>query len=139
MAEQTKRVLRRVLFGTSVLLNVALAGVVALEKLNAPEDRIGVLTKDLEVGSFSGTATIFRLPKGLTVRDASPRFFAAVGQFEPHRFSIIITSENESVVNYHVARSNLHLHQEYYSAELADRRAVAREEERETSTQDARR
>lgn len=120
----------------SLLLNVALACVVGVEKLSAPEDRVGVLTKNLEIGSFSGTATMFRLPKGLTVRDASPRFLAAIGQFEPYRFSIVITSEDESLINYRVARAKLHPHEEYYSAELEERRGLARDEEAEKSIQD---
>lgn len=127
MTEQARRVLRRVLVGMSLLLNITFACVIAVDKLNAPRDRVGVLTRDLEIGSFSGTKTLFRLPKGLTVRDASPQFLAAIGQFEPYRCSIVITSEDEALVDYHVARASLHQHQEYYSAELDERRAIARE------------
>lgn len=120
-----RRRLPWVLLTISVLLNAGFGVVQLVDRWNAPEDRIGVLARDVEIGSFSGSDAIFRLPRGLTVRDASPRFIASIDQFEPHRFSIVITTENEGVVNYKVPPGVLHQHHEYYSLDIAERRDEA--------------
>lgn len=46
---------------------------------------------------FGTNGVIFTLPKGLAVRDASA---TGMGRFEPHRFKIIVTSENPGLVDY---------------------------------------
>ena len=117
-----RRRLPWILLSFSVLLNVGFGVLQLVDRWNAPEDRVGVLTRDLEVGSFGGTNVIFSLPKGLTVRDASPRFLASIDVFEPHRFSVTMTTENEDLVNYQVDRSALRRDEELYSLDMADRR-----------------
>jgi hypothetical protein len=128
MGSKGKRLLLWSIFGCSLAANFVFTVTFALDRLNRPEDRIGVLTRNVEVGSFSGTETIFRLPRGLTVRDASPRFLEAVDQFEPHRFSIVVTTEDESLINYRSPRESLHQDEEYYSVDLETRREVERED-----------
>ena len=78
--------------------------------------RIGVLTQDTEVGYFDGKATVFTLPQGLIVRDASA---IGPGWFEAERFRIIITSNNKSLVDYSNNKDDLgNKYSEYYSTEI---------------------
>ena len=62
-------------------------------------------------------STIFKLPKGLTVRNISDRGLAAIGQFENERFEIIITSL-DNLVNYNLPRDSLAQFGNYYSADI---------------------
>ena len=82
--------------------------------------RIGVLSKDIEVGYFGSDKTIFTLPKGLAVREASA---TGADWFEPYRFRIVVTSDTESLVDYSVNEKKLKdQDSEYYSAEVISRR-----------------
>lgn len=89
----------------SLVLNVLFIADYAIEKLNSPEYRGGVLRQDVTVyfqrwqGQDREVIPII-IPKGLTVRDASPRGFNAIALFEPNRFKIIFTSEDRNLVNY---------------------------------------
>ncbi|EMO88442.1 hypothetical protein [Leptospira noguchii] len=81
------------------------------ERQNGP---LGVLKQDLIIGKFNQKVRLFRLPKGIVVRDAS-----AVGAdyFEPHRFKIIVTSNREDLVDYDIAEKDLSdFNDEFYSA-----------------------
>jgi hypothetical protein len=117
-----RNILPWALFTASFLMNLVFAGWLLLDKLNAPPNRVGVLTRDVEIGSFSDSKVLFMLPKGTTVRDASPRFLEAIDLFEPNRFSIIFTTEDEQIVNYEAPRSARHGHEEYYSLDIAERK-----------------
>jgi hypothetical protein len=44
------------------------------------------------------------LPKGISVRDASPNGFAAMGLFGPHRFSITVATEERHLVDYNASK-----------------------------------
>lgn len=61
------------------------------------EGKLGVLTRDAKAGVFGTNSAIFTLPKGMVVRDASA---TGLGRFEPHRFKIIVTSEDPVLVDY---------------------------------------
>ena len=104
----------------SLLLNIYLGFDYLLWKLNAPQDRRGILTKDVVVGNFMGKNILFKIPKGITVRDESPQFLAAAGQFEPYRFSIVLTTQDEKVVNYSVQKDSLNQFSEYYSIDIGN-------------------
>ena len=103
----------------SVLLNIGLAVFIVLTVLDGCAEttgRIGVLSRDMKVGTFDSNEVTFELPKGLVVREAS-----AVGTdwFEPYRFRIVVTSEDSEFVNYDL-QVPLEAEQtsEYYSADV---------------------
>ncbi|MBM9576938.1 hypothetical protein JWG45_07205 [Leptospira sp. 201903070] len=79
-----------------------------------PNGKIGILKKDLSIGKFDKNAKLFKLPKGLVVRDASA---SGMGYFEPKRFKIVVTSDREDLVDYEVDEKELsNFNGEYYSA-----------------------
>jgi hypothetical protein len=106
----------------SVLLNVGLAGSLIYVGLmgcaETPNGKLGVLTRDLAVGRFDGRETVFTLPKGLVVRDASA---TGADWFEPHRFRLVITSESDGLVDYSKPPEKAD-DGEYYSADVQARR-----------------
>ena len=77
----------------SLLMNMALGSyILFMQSLSwKVEERLGVLTEDVAVGEFGGSERLFVLPKGLAVADASSS--NQIDQFEPFRFSIIVTSD----------------------------------------------
>ncbi len=81
--------------------------------------KLGALKKDIKVGLFNNTkdSTYFILPKGLTVRDVSERGISAIGQFENNRFDIVITTDNNDLVDYNVPKYKLQSFGNYYSAD----------------------
>jgi hypothetical protein len=110
---------RQILLFGSLLLNVALLGWIGLDRFNAPSGRLGRLEKDITAVSIADRGRLpFRLPKGLTVRDESPRGLAAAGMFEPYRFAIVITTEDEKVVNYGIPENQLNQFGELYTMDL---------------------
>lgn len=114
-----KSLIFKIAFSISILLNVVLVCAIVYQTLNGCAEiangRIGILAEDVEVGYFGGNTTVFKLPKGLVVREASA---TGVGWFEPYRFRIVVTSDNESIVNYSVGKEQLDGQtSEYYSAE----------------------
>ena len=64
-----------------------------------PEYKLGILTQDIDL-TVNGIKTLFKLPKGLTVENASPRGIATAGLFFPHRFRIIVAASDEKFVDY---------------------------------------
>ena len=110
----------------SIILNFVLLSAVVNQILNGcaeiPDGRIGVLNQDIEVGYFDGNKTIFTLPKGLVVREASA---SGAGWFEPFRFRIVVTSNNEKLVDYSEALEEAEgQNGEYYSADIRAVREV---------------
>lgn len=104
----------------SLAANLVLAYPLVNRAINDPIDRLGRLTRPVEVGAFGGSDVLFRLPADLTVRDASPTGLAAIGQFEPYRFSIIVTTDDPELVSYAVRDEELRRDEEYYSIELSE-------------------
>lgn len=109
----------------SVALNVLL-GALLLDRIltgcgETPDGRLGVLARDISVGRFNSTETIFTLPKGLLVRDASA---SGMDWFEPYRFRLVVTSDDDSLVDYS-ANASLQTGQdaEYYSADVLFRKS----------------
>jgi hypothetical protein len=85
----------------------------------AHSDKLGVLRKDLKVGLFnSKDSAYFTLTKGLTVRDISEKGISAIGQFENNRFYIVITSEDEKLIDYKAPKNSLLPFGNYYSADF---------------------
>ena len=76
------------------------------------------MTQDVNAGFLAGDSTIYKIPKGITVRDVSPQGIGAIGQFENERFEIVITTENSELVNYDLPNDSLDNFGNYYSADL---------------------
>lgn len=108
----------------SILLNLLLLSRSLLTRTEAPIDRIGATTREIEVGDFNGKGPYFKLPKGLVVRDASPQGIASIDLFEPHRFLLIVTSDSDGLVDYSNPRGGTHAYGELYSADWKGRHAV---------------
>jgi hypothetical protein len=116
----------KILLILSVILNIALAGLLLFTGLEGCAEiangRLGTLTRDVEVGQFDSGKVIFKLPKGLVVREASA---TGEGWFEPHRFRLIITSEDEAFVDYSAKiQPQLEQHGEHYSADVRTRQSL---------------
>jgi len=108
----------------SMILNFGLAFMLFAKAMDGcaeePDGRVGVLTQDVEVGVFDTNETIFTLPKGLVVREASA---SGAGWFEPYRFRIVVTANNERFVDYEPSEEDLAVQNgEYYSAEISEGR-----------------
>lgn len=86
--------------------------------LNTPSLRLGRLEKDISVGHFTTDSVLFKLPKGLTVCDVSPSGLNAIGQFENNRFEIIITTDDQNLINYTLPKESLDVFGNYYSADV---------------------
>ncbi len=86
--------------------------------LNSPTNELGKLEKDIEIRYFQSNNSVFKIPKGLTVKNVSERGLGAIGQFENERFPIIITSNDASLVNYDLPKDSLDMFGEFYSAEI---------------------
>ena len=93
------------MFLLSLFVNISLAFQLSLYA--KVSESYGVLKQDVEVGIFDVADTektlLFKLPKGLTVKNASD--VNQISQFEPYRFSIIVTSDEE-LVDYKVSPDN---------------------------------
>lgn len=107
---------KKIIFVASLIFNLLFALVWFFDWLNSPTYRLGVLTQDVNAGFFADSDVIFRIPKGITVRDASPRGISAIGQFENNRFEIILTSDRD-VVNYDVPKDRLFQFGSLYSTD----------------------
>lgn len=108
----------------SILLNMCLILIMLYQVLDGcakiADGRIGILSKNTAIVRFGDTETIFTLPKGLVVREASA---TGAGWFEPYRFQIVITSDDEELVDYSVnEKKPINQNSEYYSADVISRR-----------------
>jgi len=107
----------------SVFLNIGLAILLFLQLMDGcaemSDGRVGILNQDVEVGVFDSSETLFTLPEGLVVREASA---SGAGWFEPYRFRIVVTASNERFVNYEPSTDELaEQDAEFYSAEVSER------------------
>jgi hypothetical protein len=71
--------MKKWVFRISILLNIVLLIGWGLSCLNRPSYKLGRLEKDITIGNFMGDSLLFKLPKGLTVRNASERGISAIG------------------------------------------------------------
>lgn len=90
-------------FSLSIIFNVIFIVGWLWNYLNSPTYELGRLKEDVNVGFFTGEKKMFKLPKGLTVRNISQNGVAAIGQFENNRFEIVLTSEDD-LVDYNVKK-----------------------------------
>ena len=110
--------MKKWLFGISIFLNVIFILLFTWSWLNSPTNELGRLEKDIEIGYFQSDSSVFKIPKGLTVKNVSERGLGAIGQFENERFSIVITSDDASLVNYDLPKDSLDMFGNFYSAEI---------------------
>ena len=110
--------MKKWIFGISIFLNVIFILFFAWNWLNSPTNELGRLEKEIEIGYFLSDSSVFKIPKGLTVKNMSERGLGAIGQFENERFSIVITSNDASLVNYNLPKDSLDMFGNFYSAEL---------------------
>jgi hypothetical protein len=115
--------MKNFILSISLFLNVILVAAVGFAFYKAldgcaeiSDGRMGVLTKDVQVGYFNTSKNVFTLPKGLVVREADA---SGIGYFEPFRFRLVVTSENENLVKYDgVDVGKLPNDSEFYSADI---------------------
>lgn len=105
------------IFRLSITLNIIFGIGWFLNSINSPTYRLGVLTQDVNAGFLAGDSTIYIIPKGITVRDVSPRGIAAIGQFENNRFELVFTTDREDLVNYDLPKESMYTFGNYYSAD----------------------
>jgi hypothetical protein len=110
--------MKKWLFGISIFVNIIFILLFAWNWLNSPTNELGRLEKDIEIGYFQSDNSVFRIPKGLTVKNVSQQGLGAIGQFENERFSIVITSNDASLVNYDLPKDSLEMFGNFYSAEI---------------------
>lgn len=101
----------------SILANLYFLFELGIRKFNEPTNKLGVLKQDIKVGLFDQPEILFDLPKGITVRDVAPRGIGAIGQFENERFSIVVTSDHDDLVDYKISTEDLYPFGNYYSAD----------------------
>jgi hypothetical protein len=109
--------MKKWIFRVSILLNIILLIGWGLNSLNRPSYKLGRLEKDITIGNFMGDSLLFKLPKGLTVQNASERGLSAIGQFENERFQIVISSD-DGLINYDLPLDSLSPNGNYYSADF---------------------
>ena len=110
--------MKKWIFGISIFMNVIFIILFTWNWINSPSNELGRLEKDIEIGYFQSDNSVFRIPKGLTVKNVSERGLGAIGQFENERFSIVITSNDASLVNYDLQKDSLDMFGNFYSAEI---------------------
>lgn len=110
--------MKKWIFRISITLNILFLIGLTLNWISKPSYELGRLEKEVEVGYFGTDSTIFILPKGLTVRNASERGLSAIGQFENERFQVVITSDDWKLVNYELPKDSLDTFGNFYSADI---------------------
>ena len=108
-------IIKRCVFILSIILNLVFILVWGFYKINSPTYELGILTQDINVGYFTNDSILFKIPKGITVRDVSPQGLGAIGQFENNRFEIVLTTDNADIVNYNIHKDSLPHFGNYYS------------------------
>jgi len=117
MTEKKRSKRRKWIFRLSITFNIIFGLGWFLNYINAPTYKLGVLTQDVNAGFLAGDSTIYKIPKGITVRDVSPRGIAAIGQFENNRFELVFTTDRDDLVNYDVPKDSLCQFGNYYSVD----------------------
>ena len=110
--------MKKWIYKISILLNVLFIIGFGLNWLNSPSYKLGRLEKDIEIGIFNSDSIMFKIPKGITVRNISERGISAIGQFENERFEIVITSDERNLVNYSLPKDSLQYFGNFYSADI---------------------
>lgn len=109
--------MKKWIFRISIVLNIIFCIGWLFYSLNTPSYKLGILNEDIKAGFLGNDSTIFIIPKGVTVRNVSPRGIEAIGQFENNRFEIIFTTDRDDLIDYSVPRKKMSEFGNYYSAD----------------------
>ena len=69
MTEEKPNKWRKWIFRLSITCNIVFGLGWFLNYMNSPTYKLGVLTQDVNAGFIADDNTIFKIPKGITVRD----------------------------------------------------------------------
>ena len=117
MTEEKPNKWRKWIFRLSITCNIVFGLGWFLNYMNSPTYKLGVLTQDVNAGFIADDNTIFKIPKGITVRDVSLHGFEAIGQFENNHFELVFTTDRDDLVNYTISKDSLFPYGNYYSAD----------------------
>ena len=86
------------IFTVSILFNL----LTLINLSSQPTYKLGVLLQDVEVVNFFSdrSKVLFKLPKGMIIRNASPRGIASAGLFGPDRFTFTIIGYGSDLIDY---------------------------------------
>jgi hypothetical protein len=113
--------MKKWVFRLSIIFNVIFLIGWLLNYLNSPTYELGRLKEDVNVGFLAGEKKMFKIPKGITVRNISQNGIAAIGQFENNRFEIVLTSDDD-LVDYSVTKDSLFSFGNFYSVEKVNQK-----------------
>jgi len=103
--------------GLNLLLSLML-GAIWLNRLDQGSGRLGITTRDICASAKTRDVLVsFCLPKGLTVQDVSPHGIGGIGLFEPHHYSLVLTTGDPSVVAFNSTERKMNPWGELYSIE----------------------
>jgi hypothetical protein len=117
MTDEKPNKWRKWIFRLSITCNIVFGLGWFLNYMNSPTYKLGVLTQDVNAGFIADDNTIFKIPKGITVRDVSTHGFEAIGQFENNHFELVFTTDRDDLVNYTISKDSLFPYGNYYSAD----------------------
>ncbi len=117
MTEEKPNKWRKWIFRLSITCNIVFGLGWFINYMNSPTYKLGVLTQDVNAGFIADDNTIFKIPKGITVRDVSSHGFEAIGQFENNHFELVFTTDRDDLVNYTISKDSLFPYGNYYSAD----------------------
>ena len=108
--------MKKWIFRLSIIFNMIFILGWLFNYINSPTYELGRLKEDVNVGFLAGEKKMFKIPKGITVRNISQNGIAAIGQFENNRFEIVLTSDDD-LVDYTVSKDSLFEFGNFYSVE----------------------
>ena len=95
--QSTRRRLWKILFFISILFNIF----TMISSLNQPDYKLGILKRDVNIADYNDDSkVVFKLPKGMTIVDVSPRGLPSIGLFNAERFSFTIVGSSSDFTEY---------------------------------------
>lgn len=119
--------MKSIFLATSILLNIIFVFLLLIKGADGCAEisngKLGVLSKDIKAGVWNSNDVMLSLPKGLVVRDASAN---GAGWFEPHRFKIVVTSDDKQLVDYSANTNDANPNGELYSGDVSRHETLGR-------------
>jgi hypothetical protein len=92
-----KKRLWQLLFCISIFFNVF----AIVTTINEPDYKLGILKQDIAIAEYrDDRKVLFKLPKGMTVVNVSPRGIAEIGLVHPQRFSFTVAQFSSEFIDY---------------------------------------
>lgn len=110
--------MKKWIFKISILLNIIFLFLFIRNWRNSPSNELGRLEKEIKIGYFQTDQTVFKIPKVITVKNASKRGLGALKQFKNKQFPIVITSDDPNLVNYNLPEDSLKMFGNCYATEI---------------------